>query len=184
MKHFLLALLLTVAVGFAFAEPAQATNNGNGPCPGHFFCGEQGPKGDKGDRGPRGYTGATGRTGATGEDGKDGYNGYDGVDGINGLAGLNGVDGQDVDPLAMADMYDEMSTQNNLNLALDSIRILLPQKNSHRLTLNRSMQHGGEQGNGIGYAYMFDGDSRTAVFAGWGESNGQHATEIGISFEF
>ena len=105
-----------------------------------------------------------------------------------GPQGPQGEPGKDVDPLALAysedEMYGKMVDQNSLNLAIDSIEIFLPQEGKHRITLNRSLQTGGDAGNGIGYAYRFDGNSRTAIFAGWGESEGQHAGKFGISFEF
>ena len=160
MKYLIATLVLLVSF------QAQALGNGNGPCPGHFFCGEQGPKGDKGDRGPRGYTGKPGR---------------DGIDGVDGVDGLNG---QDVDPLAIAAMENDMNAQNSLNLALDSIEIFLPQVGKHRVTLNRSLHRHGDAGNGIGYAYMFDGKNRVALHLGLGESEGQHAGKFGVSVEF
>ncbi len=94
---------------------------------------------------------------------------------------LNDLEGGDLS--LAAEMDSEMRDQRATNLAFDSIQILLPQKNSSRLTFNLSGD-GDDTGGGLGYAYMFEGKSRVAIFTGIGVADDARVGKLGISFEF
>jgi len=184
---FLLPLLM-------FFSPVQASGceHSRG-----FFCGGQdgqdgidgvdgmdGADGATGPQGPRGYTGHTGPQGEQGVAGTDGKDGIDGKDGVAGPQGIAGVAGSDVLSLAaISEMERTIDDTASINLAFDSIQIHLPQKASHRVTMSMA-NDGVNQGVGIGYAYMFDDDNRTAVIAGWGHAQHQDVVKVGVSFEF
>ena len=148
------------------------------------IAGSDGATGPQGPRGYTGHTGPQGEQGVAGTDGKDGKDGIDGKDGVAGPQGIAGVAGSDVLSLAaISEMERTIDDTASINLAFDSIQIHLPQKASHRVTMSMA-NDGVNQGVGIGYAYMFDDDNRTAVIAGWGHAQHQDVVKVGVSFEF
>ena len=175
-KHIRLffIILVVIATVMVVAPPALATwckgdpHKCEGP-PGP--PGEPGPPGPPGEQGPPGPAGPQGETGPMGPQGEQGPMGEvpeDWIEQVN---------------------YNYETTNRWYQSAREvaaahaAMQVHLPQHQKSRLTFSGSYLNN-TTGIGVGYAYMMDNDSRTALTLSVGHSGDETAVRGSVGFEF